>query len=175
MPIHTFQAVPVDKMKDYKTYETYYKEHHPSTNGSVDPTEQLNVVYNNEDNTGTSGSRDLLTSEFKEIEDLFKSRYQGMARVILSIVRKAGGRMDQYQRLIYPNGQLGSSLFELVRYAVIPTKSRKAQPIDFPQFGRLLRDQNAPSYILAKLGTSSTSSTTQLSGEKLWLRLPVQL
>ena len=169
MPVLTFQAVPVDKMRQYKEYEAYYREQHKEPGTTLEP-EMLNVTYED-----TSAKQPQLTDEFREIEDLFKARYQGPARVILSIVRRAGGKMDRYQRLIYPNGQLGSSLYELVRYAIIPARSRKAQPIDFTQFARLLREQSAPSYILAKLGGADVlvvDTVAPVNGDMPWLRLP---
>jgi hypothetical protein len=178
MPVLTFQAVPVDKMRQYKVYEAYYNEQHREPGTSVEP-ELLNVTY--EDTSAKQQQQPQLTDEFREIEDLFKARYQGPARVILSIVRRSGGKMDRYQRLIYPNGQLGSSLYELVRYAVIPPRTRKAQPIDFAQFARLLREQSAPSYILAKLGGADTATTVGVGvdmvapvngGDRPWLALP---
>ena len=133
-------------MREYRQYEAFYMEQNKLDGDVVGP-ETLNITYED------IGAKHVqATDEFREIEELFKSRYQGIARVILSTVRKAGGKMDQYQRLIYPNGQLGSSLYELVRYTIIPARSRKGMPVDFTQFARLLREQNAPGYILARIG-----------------------
>src|SRR6201987_3204247 len=171
MPILTFQAVPVDKMREYQQYEAFYREHNnkSSVDGGEGP-EVINITY--EDIGSASGAgKQLSSDEFREIEELFKARYHGVARVILSIVRKAGGKMDQYQRLIYPNGQLGSSLYELVRFAIIPARTRKGMPVDFTTFARLLKDQNAPSYILAKIGEYIVP-TVPANNEPLWLKYP---
>jgi hypothetical protein len=165
MPVQTFQAVPVEKMRQYQEYEAYYKEQHKEPGGSVEP-ERLTITYEDMGN-----KQPELTDEFREVEDMFKNRYQGGARAILAIIRRAGGKMDRYQRMIYPNGQIGSSLFELVRYALIPARSRKAQPIDFAQFARFLRDQNAPSYIMAKLGPIE-EQMLPANGDVSWLRYP---
>ena len=169
MPILTFQAVPVDKMREYQQYEAFYREQHnkSSVDGGEGP-EAINITY--EDIGSASGAgKQLSSDEFREVEQLFKARYHGMARVILSIVRKAGGKMDQYQRLIYPNGQLGSSLYELVRYAIIPARSRsKGMPVDFTSFAKLLKDQNAPGYILAKVADFIVESNG--NSEPLWLK-----
>jgi hypothetical protein len=173
MPVLTFQAVPVDKMRDYQMYEAYYKEHNQQgMAAATEPEGPLHVIYSKED-VGTSATLQQPQGEFADVEAMFKSRYQGMARVILTIVRQSGGRLDQYQRLIYPNGQLGSSLFELVRYTIIPPRSRKAQPVDYSQFARLLRDQNAPRYILDKISPGvavELGSTSSSDVDKYWLR-----
>ena len=165
MPILTFQAVPIEQMREYKQYEAFYREQN-KLDGAEGGPEALNITYED------IGAKQVqLSDEFREIEELFKARYHGVARVILSIVRKAGGKMDQYQRLIYPNGQLGSSLYELVRYAIIPARTRKGMPVDFTTFARLLEDQNAPSYILAKIGEYIVP-TVPTNNEPLWLKYP---
>lgn len=170
-----YQLVPVDWVRRYRELEAFFNAN--NTTGSIGIGQIPQIKYENDEQILGDGesSTNALTNDFQDIENIFTKRMRSRARVILKYVQLAGGKMDKHKRLIYPNtGQIGSSLFELVQYTMVPMhfKLRKPQPIDFAEFAKLLKEAKAPSYIVAltTIPTNTTSaSATAGSVERLWL------
>jgi hypothetical protein len=176
-----YQLVPVDWVRRHQELEQQCSsspQHPAQANnniiGSVD--ELKNITFNDDDDVDDKPGRDQLqhnfptSDDFDEVELIFPKRMRGRAHVILKHVQMAGGKIDRYKRLIYPDGQVGSSLFELVQYTLFakPFKSKRPQPIDWAEFGQLLRNSKAPSYILSNINLRQPTQTLA----KTWLRLP---
>src|SRR6185295_7428718 len=96
----------------------------------------------------------------EDVLGLLAPRQQKRARVLLHFAQLAGARADDRQRLLYPSGQVGSTLYELLTFAMLPPQMRKgrAEPIDYVDFMRLLERAQCPAHLFAHVEPSLLSS-----------------
>jgi hypothetical protein len=169
-----WQLVPVEWVRRYKELQEFYTlNNKPGANQTTVHPEIDSLIY--EDKSGAPAA-DPLTKDFAEILGMFHKKQQRKAGVILKYVEYGGGMIDVHKRLIYPeNGQIGSSLYELVQYTMIPAmfKRKRDTPIDFVDFARLLESAKAPSDILAltkvPVGKGGAVGPVPPSTERHWL------
>jgi hypothetical protein len=107
--------------------------------------------------------------------------------ILHSIQGKIG--LDTYNRVIYSDGSLGSSLIDLLRYFVMPSTLRVPTPLDSPDFYQLLIDFGTPQSAfgnqknqklpnnekirhgkISKVSTNDSSKSTSIRKPPEWLK-----
>lgn len=69
--------------------------------------------------------------------------YRSRAREIVNCLRTGHIRLDAFRRIVYPSGTVGSTLYALLYFSLLPRlmkrTKREGRPFDYPQFAELLQ------------------------------------
>ena len=113
-----------------------------------------------------SGKKDDPASD---ILSLLSPRYHKRARILLRFAQMAGAKIDEHQRIVYANtGQIGSTLYELLTYAMLTPALRKnvPEPLDYVDFMRTLDSVHCPRNLYARVVPSLLSVRSPAGGSK---------
>ena len=97
-------------------------------------------------------------TDFESVIDILPKRYVNRGKALVQFVQLAGCKLDFHRRLVYPDGSIGSSFYELLTFALTPPHIRKGRPrpLDYPKFVKLLETVQAPEYLYDRGQTSQT-------------------
>lgn len=82
-----------------------------------------------------------------DLAEFLPKSYRGRAKILLHYLH-GHIRLNEQQRVVYPNDQVGSHILDLVKYFVSPFPSDR--PLDAPKFTKLMTQAGVPSSALAK-------------------------
>lgn len=87
------------------------------------------------------------TSAVEDIPELLPKCYRAKAKVIVHYLRDQI-KLDENQRVLYPDKTVGSHILTLMRYFVSPLV--KERPLDAPKFMKLMKSVGVPDYVYTK-------------------------
>lgn len=93
-------------------------------------------------------------SEKENIIDLLPKGYRNKAKLLMHYIPDI--KLNNQGRVVYADGSLGSSLYDLVRYFVSSAQMSSARPLDAPKFAMILTKAAVPQSALGS-GRSLTS------------------
>lgn len=110
----------------------------------------------------------------EDVLSLLSPRFHKRARILLRFAQMAGATIDDYQRMVYANGQLGSTLYELLTYAMLTPALRKnvAEPIDYVDFMRTLDSVHCPRNLYARVEPSLLTGRRHTQSSSLMTSRP---
>ena len=83
----------------------------------------------------------------KDMPNLLPKNMRGKARILVHYLN--GISVNDMQRIVYNDGEVGSHVLDLVKYAVSPF-FQKQRPLDWPKFLSLLESLGVPESAIAR-------------------------
>ncbi len=86
--------------------------------------------------------------------ELLPKNLRNRARMVLQYLENGNATVNDVQRVVYDDGNVGSHIVDLTRYAISPFM--KTRPVDWPQFRNLLEKLNIPSSAIVNRDTTES-------------------
>ena len=147
--------------------------------------DQAPVIYDSvSDITGPSTSTAstsnavATTDMFDKVLDILPKNYRSKGREIVHFLRLARAGLNDVNKLIYPNnGSIGSSLYSLLKFSLLPEKfkGKLQRPIDYTDFVNLLKSVGAGENLYDASSVGLTSIPQQSSASTSRRNLPPML
>ena len=84
---------------------------------------------------------------FSTLVELLPKNLRNKARILVHYLENKI-TLNEHQRIVYENGEVGSYLLDMIRYYVSPLV--KQRPVDAPDFESVLKNLGVPSSALAR-------------------------
>ena len=84
---------------------------------------------------------------FSTLVELLPKNLRKKARILVHYLENKI-TLNEHQRIVYENGEVGSYLLDMIRYYVSPLV--KQRPVDAPDFESVLKNLGVPSSALAR-------------------------
>ena len=90
-------------------------------------------------------------AKFSDLPELLPKNMRSKARVLVHYLENGGVAVNDMQRIVYDDGEVGSHMLDLLRYGL--SRFSKSRPLDWPKFQELLNKLGAPKSAVVKRGS----------------------